>query len=168
MRRSLLPLLLLAGCIPYHSTAFYTSAGVADRPFFGVEPGRDHVFEVCRQWSAPVPDAAAGYCFELRVDPALVRPGSEVPIPGPGVQPFLWKLRGAPRFDSSRRAQGRLRIREVYGSYIVADLDVRDDSIPGGWRLQGTRAFRRRSVPARAAGLADSASRPVASDVSIR
>jgi hypothetical protein len=136
----------LAGCIPYHSTAFYPDASIGKRGISPVQPGAQLVFEVCRQWSAPIPDVATGYCFELAVDTALVRAGSTIPIPGPGATPSLWKLAGAPRSNTSSAARGTLRVVRVSPDRIVAALDVRDDSIPGGWSIHGTRAFRRRVV----------------------
>jgi hypothetical protein len=136
-----------AACFPYHSTAFYPNASVSQEELLTVRPGSQEVFEVCRQWVAPLPDAAKGWCFEMAVDTALVKAGRTIAIPSAGAAPALWKLAGAPRMNVSHAARGTLRIDRVTPTRITAALDVRDDSIPGGWSVGGKRAFRRRSVP---------------------
>jgi hypothetical protein len=140
--------LALAGCFPYRSTAFYPSARVGSGSFSQLQPGESQVLEVCRQWVAPVPDAATGYCFRLQVRPDLLRPGRELAIPGEGVEPHLWVIAGAPRIAQSRSAVGRLRVVRVGEREMVAELEVRDNSIGGEpWELHGTRRFRRREIP---------------------
>jgi len=118
------------------------------------------LFEVCRQWIAPVPDAATGWCFHLEVDPARGREGGDLAIPGPGVRASLRKLAGAPRVVRSAGAAGRLRIARVGPDRILAELAVRDDSIPGGWRLEGWRWFRARCAAERAGACYHLVSRP--------
>jgi hypothetical protein len=146
--RRILPialLLLAAGCFPYRRTIFYPSSGETLRAA-DVPAPESVVFDLCRQWIAPVPDAAKGWCFRLSVRSELVRPGSEIAVPSEGARPVLSVI-APPGMKESREVRGRVRVVRVEARRILAEVDLEERRVSGGWRLRRSVWFRRGADP---------------------
>jgi hypothetical protein len=144
--RRILPIALLliaAGCFPFRRTIFYRSSGEPSR---AADLPESVVFDLCRQWIAPVPDAAQGWCFRLSVRPELVRPGSEIAVPSEGARPLLSVI-AAPGMKKSREVAGTVRVVRVEPHRIMAEVDLEERRVSGGWRLRRPVWFRRSAEP---------------------
>ncbi len=108
--------------------------------------GSDLLISLNYSKSAPAPEAIYGYTLFIEINPALIVPGEQVAIPGPGVKPFLLETR-APYMVCSSDLTGSLKFLEFTGTSLSVDLSIHGSIYKTSWEYEGQLEMNQASLP---------------------
>jgi len=108
--------------------------------------GKDEVLVLSYSKKSPAVDAYYAYSFYIQINPELVDNEQDLLIPGEGVQPFLIETR-APAIYCSADLKGHIKILQVTGDTLRAQLEVSRTTGGPNWQYIGEVTFKSSPLP---------------------